>query len=119
MTMPGFALSTPASHVPAVVVTTPLAYSAVCSPKYQTLPLESSEYQSVVFSTSDPLLVTTSVTVTHLTPMIVLFWLVTLTTVLIGAPSLIPLKVWLVPGIHGVLGLGVLVENWEGAVFGV
>jgi len=73
------------------VVTTPFLYSAVFSPKYQTLPLESWEYQSVVFSTSDPFWVTMSLTVTHGTPMIVLVWGRTLTTVCVGTLSLVPL----------------------------
>src|SRR5882762_5576999 len=81
MMIPGSAPSTPASHVPAVLVTAPLAYSAVSSPKYQTLPSASCAYQSTVFSTSALLLVTTSRTTMHLTPRITFVSLVTVISV--------------------------------------
>ncbi len=38
MMNPGVAPSTPARQVPSVLTTLPFSYSAVSSPKYQTLP---------------------------------------------------------------------------------
>ena len=50
ITMPGRAPSTPASQDPSVLTTSPSSYSAVSSPRYQTLPSASWAYQSWVSS---------------------------------------------------------------------
>src|SRR5512132_729912 len=52
MITPAWAPSTPASHDPAVLTTTPSSYSFVFSPRYQTFPHASCAYQSNVFSTN-------------------------------------------------------------------
>src|SRR5882762_5144715 len=116
--MPGLALSTPASHVPAVLVTTPFAYSAVSSPKYQTLPPRSCAYQSTVFSFRVWLTVTTSRTTTQGTPMIVLRSWVTVTSTRWGWPSFVPVYTHLVPGFHGRYALLIRALNRDGTIFG-
>ena len=71
MKIPGIAPSTPACHVPSVLVTFPCPSSvAVSSPKYQTLPALSCVYQSIVSSTSLPPSYTRSWITTQGTPSI-------------------------------------------------
>src|SRR5215210_6086492 len=60
MMIPACAPSTPASKEPALDVTLPFSYSAVSSPRYQTLPAPSWAYQSYVISTGCPFRLTTS-----------------------------------------------------------
>jgi len=60
ITIPASAPPTPASNEPARVVTLPFSYSAVSSPRYQTLPSASCANQSSVISTASPPSVTVS-----------------------------------------------------------
>ena len=93
MKMPGPAPLTPDCQVPAVVVTLPAAlYSAVFSPKYQTLPCLSCAYQSSVFSIGLPCTVVTSRTTVQVTPSITLVWPVATNLSTVGSPSLTPLE---------------------------
>ena len=58
--IPACAPSTPASHEPSVLTTSPFSYSFVSSPRYHRLPRESCAYQSSVSSTGSPSSVTRS-----------------------------------------------------------
>src|SRR5262245_3529133 len=112
MTTPGCAPFTPPSHDPAVEVTEPFLYSAVSSPKYQTLPAESCAYQSNVSSARSPLAEKTwSCTTVVLTPMTTLVRSVTKTTLRSRWPSETPSNTIFVPGIHGVYGLSTVATN--------
>src|SRR5207249_4180700 len=98
--------SRPACHVPSVLVTCPLASSsAVDSPKYQTLPALSCEYQSVVRSRRCPAMYRRSSTTTHGAPSIGFVLYVTVTTSRDGRPSLMPRYTSRVPGFNGNHGL--------------
>ena len=89
MTMPASAPSTPASNEPQRQTRLPFSYSAVSSPRYQTLPSESWAYQSSVSSTSSPPSVTVSRTTTASTPFAIVFVLsvTSTTTFWSGSPS--------------------------------
>src|SRR6185436_8068735 len=108
MTTPGCAPSTPASHDPVVEETFPLAYSAVSSPKYQTLPNRSCAYQSNVSSARSPFAEKTwSCTTMVLTPRTTFVRSVTRTTLRSRCPSETPSNTVLVPGMKGMYGLSI------------
>src|SRR5690348_5515710 len=112
MKIPAVAPLRPACHVPSVLVTWPcLSSSAVCSPKYHTLPCESCVYQSVVRSLSLPRRYSMSLTTTHGAPLIVLASDVTVTTSRDGWPSLTPRYTYVVPGLSGSHGLSTRAEK--------
>ena len=88
MMIPACAPSTPASNEPDLVFTLPFSYSAVFSPRYQTLPSPSWAYQSSVTSTSSPFSVTTSRTTLASMPLAIIFVLsVTVTSTRCSVPS--------------------------------
>src|SRR3954471_10081780 len=100
--MPATAPSRPASQVPDVLFTLPeRSSSAVCSPRYQTLPWASWLYQSVVRSSSVPLRYSRSWTTAHATPSIVRVARETTTTSRIGSPSFVPTYTARDPGTRG------------------
>ncbi len=87
MMIPGCAPSTPASKEPDLVVILPFSYSAVSSPRYQTLPDASWAYQSSVTSTRWPFSVTTSRTTLASMPLAIIFVLsVTVTSTRFSVP---------------------------------
>ena len=88
--MPGSAPSTPASHEPSVLETSPFSYSLVSSPMYQTLPSWSWAYQSNVSSASSPSTYTVSRTTVVETPMTWRRSLVTSTSIRSVSPSSVP-----------------------------
>src|ERR1700716_1173338 len=116
MMTPGSAPSTPASQVPAVLDTTPLVYSLVSSPKYQTLPAVSWAYQSDVRSSSAP--DTMSRTTIVRTPRMSLVSLVTVSSIRSGSPSRLPSYTITVPGTSGKYLLVILSVNWAGSTLG-
>ena len=85
--IPGSAPPTPASQDPSLVFTLPFSYSAVFSPRYQRLPLESCAYQSKVSSFSCPPSLTVSCTTTASISMIVFVSFVTTTSFRSTSPS--------------------------------
>src|SRR5215204_191437 len=108
MTTPGCAPPTPASHDPFVEETSPLAYSAVSSPKYQMFPNRSWAYQSNVSSARSPFAEKTwSCTTVVVTPRITFVRSVTDTTLRSRSPSDTPSNTVLVPGMNGMYGLSI------------
>ena len=81
-------------------------YVAVRSPKYQTVPVLSAAYQSVVFSSRIPSLYRTSWTTVVLTPWIILVHEVTVVRFSSRAPSSEPRRIETVPGSSGKYGFG-------------
>ena len=73
MITPASAPSTPASNEPPRDETFPSSNSAVCSPRYQTLPSPSCAYQSKVSSITSPSEVTVSRTTRAVTPFAIRF----------------------------------------------
>src|SRR5262245_31678132 len=120
MTTPGCAPSTPAFQDPAVEVIEPFLYSAVSSPKYQTLPAASCAYQSNVSSARSPLAENTwSCTTVVATPMTISVRSVTKTTFRSRWPSETPSNTIFVPGIHGMYWLSTVATNsLGGGTFG-
>ena len=88
ITMPGLAPLTPVSQEPSVL-TLPLSYSLVSSPKYQTAPSRSCAYQSQVSSTTWPFELATSWTTVVVTPAMSFVFDVTVTTMSWSRSSLV------------------------------
>src|SRR6476620_10761071 len=114
MTIPGWAPSTPASHDPAWLVTTPLRHSAVDSPKYQTLSSPSCANQSSVSSVSRSPWKPLSRTTTVVTPITVRVVAVTVVT----TRSVPCWKVVVVPGTSGKYVLSTTVVKSAGSITG-
>src|ERR687891_533281 len=102
--MPAWASSTPASHVPPVLTTSPSWYSLVSSPRYHTLPSRSCANQSYVSSTSSPSMVTVSRTTTAEMPSISLRSEVTTTSTRSTSSSSTPSYTQRIPGASGKYG---------------
>ncbi len=85
--IPGWAPSTPASHEPAVLTTSPFSYSFVSSPRYQRLPAVSCAYQSSVSSMTSPSMLTTSWTTVAVMPRMSCVSSVTVTSTWSSLPS--------------------------------
>src|SRR5262245_49859369 len=116
--IPGCSPSTPSSHEPSRLVTSPFLYSAVSSPKYQTLPSASCAYQSKVSSCSAPSALTSSRTTVQTTPMIVLVSSVTSVVVTSPADSPDPSITQRLPGVSGKYGLSTVAVKWAGSMTG-
>src|SRR5215210_156188 len=102
MIIPATAPLTPACHEPSLLTTSPLLlYTAVRSPKYQTLPELSGAYQSVVFSWSIPSAYSTSLTTVVLTPRITFVEVVILVLFRRRSPSSEPRRIDTVPACSG------------------
>src|SRR5215204_4660404 len=115
MTTPGCAPPTPAAHDPFVEETSPLAYSAVSSPKYQTFPNRSWAYQSNVSSARSPFAEKTwSCTTVVVTPRITFVRSVTTTTLRSRSPSDAPSNTVLVPGRNGMYGFSITATKSSG-----
>ena len=58
-------------------------------------------------------------TTTHLTPMMILLSLVTVTSIRSGTPSLVPSYTITVPGVSGKYWLVIWSVNWAGSILGL
>src|SRR5262245_58670988 len=85
--IPACAPSTPASHEPSVLTTSPFSYSLVSSPRYQRFPAESCAYQSSVSSMVSPSADTRSCTTVAVIPRISFVSGRTVTTTCCSVPS--------------------------------
>ena len=92
-----------------------LLYTAVASPKYQTLPALSGAYQSVVFSRTTPPSYSTSFTTVVVTPWITFFHGVTVVRLRRRLPSSEPRRNDTVPGSSGKYGFGTGVVKSAGS----
>src|SRR6266545_445398 len=114
--MPACAPSTPASHDPAVVTTSPFSYSFVSSPRYQTFPSRSWAYQSSVSSTSRPSSLTTSWTTVAAIPRISFARPVTVTSTRCTLPSAsVSRYTQRLPGTIGQYGLSIPSTKSDGS----